>query len=127
MKTLIRPFIVLTALVAGGCAPDYSHVDLEPLSTPPAPVSVRGSRVELPAGMAVVVAAELQSDNSQQYDESSSLDLLSADRYIFTTYQREEYDQFVLVGVNPGETCMDVMVDGRREGCVPVTVTQPAL
>ena len=46
---------------------------------------------------------------------------------IFTTYPRAERDEFVLVGVNPGETCMDVVIEGDAEGCVPVTITQPAL
>ena len=123
----MRRFLVVSSIVAGGCAPDFGRVELEPLSTPPVPVSVRGSRVELPAGVAVVVQAELQSDNARPYDENFTLDLLSQDRVVFTTYTREETNQFVLVGINPGETCMDVVIEGHVEGCVPVTVTQPAL
>ena len=120
-----KSFIVFALLL--GCSPDFSHVDLEPLSTPPVPVSVRGSRIEMPAGVAVVVRATLQSDNARPYDESFTLDLLSADRVVFTTYVRPEADEFVLVGVNPGETCMDVVINGDVEGCVPVTITQPSL
>jgi hypothetical protein len=126
MSTL-KSISVLAMFVTAGCAPDFSHVELEPLSTPPVPVSVRGSRVEMPAGVAVVVEAQLQSDNSRPYDDSFQLDLLSQDRVVFTTYPREEERQFVLVGINPGETCMDVVIDGDAEGCVPVMITQPAL
>lgn len=122
----MRKSIVLSMMLCG-CAPDFSHVDLEPLSTPPVPVSVRGSRIEMPAGVAVVVRAELHSETSRPYDDHYSLDLLSQDRVIFTTYPRAERDEFVLVGVNPGETCMDVVIEGDVEGCVPVTITQPAL
>lgn len=120
-----RLLFALFALTA--CRPDFGYVELEPLSTPPVPVSVRGSEVELPAGVAVVVKAELQSDNARPYDDSYMLDLLSQDRVIFTTYPRDTDYEFVLVGVNPGETCMDVVIDGHTEGCVPVVVTQPAL
>ena len=125
MRTTKRS-IVLLALLAG-CAPDFGHVELEPLSTPPVPVSVRGSRVELPAGVAVAVKAELFSESARPYDDTNSLDLLSQDRVIFTTYPRAEPYEFVLVGVNPGETCMDVVIDGDAEGCVDVVVGQPSL
>ena len=125
--SMSKTISVALLLAAAGCSPDFSHVELEPLSTPPVPVSVRGSRVEMPAGVAVVVKAELQSDNTRPYDSSHSLDLLSVDRVVFTTYPRAEERQFVLVGINPGETCMDVVIDGDVEGCVPVTITQPSL
>ena len=125
MRTTKRS-IVLLAMLAG-CAPDFSHVELEALSTPPVPVSVRGSRVELPAGVAVAVKAELFSESARPYDDTYSLDLLSQDRVIFTTYPRAEPYEFVLVGVNPGETCMDVVIDGDAEGCVDVVVGQPSL
>lgn len=121
-----RTLFIAGALLVG-CAPDFSHVELEPLSTPPVPVSVRGAEIELPAGVAVVVRAELFSDSARPYDENHSLDLLSADRVVFTTYQREDDREFVLVGVNPGETCMEVVINGHVEDCVPVIVTQPSL
>jgi hypothetical protein len=81
----------------------------------------------MPAGVAVVVEAELLSDGTRPYDDSFALDLLSQDRVVFTTYQREDPREFVLVGINPGETCMDVVINGDAEDCVPVTITQPAL
>jgi hypothetical protein len=124
MKTLLRT-ITLAALSLGAiaCNPDYQTVRLTAESNPPAAVNIRGNRVELPAGIAVVVEAELVSRTNEDYPGRGELELYASDPNIFEVYPRPNHEEFVVVGINPGEACMEVVVDGRQEDCIDVTVT----
>lgn len=121
--------LILTVLALGGlaCQPSYDTISLSSESNPPAPATVRGNRVELPAGTAVVVNAQLRSETRESYPGSGELELFSSDKNVFEVYPRPDDEEFVIVGIAPGEACMDVVVDGRLEDCVEVTVSVPAL
>lgn len=124
MKTTLRT-LALSALgmITVGCTPDYHTVRIEAESNPPAPVNIRGNRVELPTGIAVVIEADLVSRTREDYPGRGELELYSADRNVFEVYPRPNHEEFVIVGINPGSACMDVVVDGRQEDCIDVTVT----
>lgn len=123
MKTTVRTLILGgLALVAAACQPSYDTVRLTVESTPPAPVVVRGNRVEIPAGTAVVVHADLRSETREDFPGNGELELFSADTAVFDVYPRPDPEEFVIVGIAPGEACMDVVVDGRLEDCIEVTV-----
>lgn len=124
MKTALRTLaIAALGLSAIACNPDYHTVRLSTESNPPAAVNIRGNRVELPAGIAVVIEAELVSRTNEDYPGRGELELYSADRNVFEVYPRPSHEEFVIVGISPGTTCMDVVVDGRQEDCIDVTVT----
>ncbi len=115
------------AMIGVACQPSYDTISLTTKSNPPAPATVRGNRVELPTGTAVVVEATLQSNTSEGYPGNGELELFSSNKAVFEVYPRPDDEEFVIVGIAPGEACMDVVVDGRLEDCVEVTVTVPAL
>ena len=75
--------------------------------------------------MAVVVEATPISDNANEYDSSYKLDFFSQDRDVFRVFRREDRREFVFVGVAPGNTCVEVEIDGRAEDCIDVTVEAP--
>ena len=123
MKTFLRSSSLL-AMVLGvmACSPDYQTVRLTAVSNPPAAVNIRGNRMNIPAGIAVVVRADLVSSTNEDYPGSGELELYSSDQSIFDVYPRPDDEEFVIIGIAPGVACMDVVVDGRLEDCVEVTV-----
>jgi len=128
MKSTAQHFVLAALALSGlACQPSYDTITLTTQSTPPAPVTVRGNRVELPAGTAVVVQADLKSQTREGYPGNGELELFSSDKTVFEVYPRPNDEEFVIVGIAPGVACMDVVVDGRLEDCVEVTVTIPAL
>ncbi len=128
MKSTAQNFALVALALAGlGCQPSYDTISLSTESNPPAPVTVRGNRVEIPAGTAVVVQAELKSQTREDYPGNGELELFSSDKAVFKVYPRSNDEEFVIVGIAPGEACIDVVVDGRLEDCVEVTVTLPPL
>lgn len=128
MKTVTQRFLMAALTFAGlGCQPSYDSISLTTESNPPAPVVVRGNRVEIPAGTAIVVSADLRSETREDFAGEGELELFSSDKAVFEVYPRSNDEQFVIIGIAPGEACMDVVVDGRLEDCAPVTVTAAAL
>lgn len=109
-------------LSLGACQPQYAGLSIEPVSTPPTTVTVRPHLIELPVGVAVVIAVRPRSSSSEFYSSSTRVDLVSLDRSVFNTQRREDPREFVLVGVAPGETCVEVRIDGAPEECIDVVV-----
>ncbi|MEM6989950.1 MAG: hypothetical protein AAF721_05620 [Myxococcota bacterium] len=123
---LLRGALAALAFSAlAGCAPSYGSIDFDAVSTPPVSVTVRSFLIDMPAGIAVVVRVKPISDNANDYDASYNVDLFSQDRDVLTVHRRNSRREFVLVGVNPGETCLEVEIDGRPEECIDVEITEP--
>ncbi len=127
MKNATRALGLAFALAAAACSPEYQTVRLTAESNPPASVDIRGDRVEIPAGIAVVVRADLVSRTNEDYPGRGELELYSADTSVFEVYPRPDDEEFVIVGIAPGQACMDVVLDGSLRDCVDVTVTAGAL
>ena len=110
-------------LAASACQPRYDGIELTLSSTPPVPVRVSGEEIEIPLGIAVAVDVAPQSSTRFNYYEDDPLELRSQDRDILRVELTENPRIFVLVGVNPGETCVEIEVVGEDHGCIPATVT----
>ncbi|HEY0137066.1 MAG TPA: hypothetical protein VGB85_23445 [Nannocystis sp.] len=121
MKRLYSLFMLpLLALTA--CGPRYDGVVLELYSAPPVPVRVNGEEIEVAAGVAAAVDVRPLSSNQFDYYESDQLVLTSQDRDILRVEPTEAPRRFVIIGVAPGETCVDIEVDYEDHGCIPATV-----
>lgn len=124
-----RPHIIFFGLAliatAPACQPSFGYLEVTVRSSPPLPVSVRDHRFELPVGVAVLIAVEPMSDNINDYVETDRLDLSPSDAAILDIEPGPESRTFVLIGVNPGETCVDVYINGRAEQCIPAVVNAP--
>lgn len=123
----VRTITLCGLLAAVGCSPDYQTVRLSARSNPPVAVDIRGDRIELPAGIAVVLHAELLSKNDQDFPGNGELELYTTDASVFEVYPRPSDEEFLVVGIAPGHACMDVVVDGRLEDCIDVSVSTPPL
>ena len=96
------------------------------LSSPPAAVRIDQNLIEMPAGISVLVRATPRSDSSTEYKSKHRLTLESADLDIFDVRRSEdEDDEWVLIGVSPGSTCVRVDVDGDEQECLPVEISEP--
>lgn len=113
---------VLSALTLAACAPEYDHVEIELYSSPPEPVRISGASIEIPAGIAVAVEVEPISRGRIEYVNDDEVELDSEDRSILKADPTEHPRRFVLIAVEPGETCVIVEVLGNREDCIPATV-----
>ncbi|TPV92900.1 MAG: hypothetical protein B7733_23360 [Myxococcales bacterium FL481] len=114
-------------VVGSGCGPCYESLEVTAVTTPASAV-VLSPGFELAAGTSVTVEVEPVSRSDRPaYNDHTWVGLVSQDPEIF----RVEADaadprRFALVGVAPGETCVDVQINGFVEDCIPATVTPSA-
>ncbi len=124
MRRFARAFAAFSLLGAAlGCQPDFGVLEFDPISTPPTSIQLRSFLIEIPAGVAVVVEAKPISRNDVVYGSDTRVDLISQDRDVLVVQRRSDRRQFALVGVAPGETCVEVFIDGRSEDCIDAVVT----
>ena len=114
--------LCLLPLLLAACGPRYDGIELELYSAPPVPVRVHATEIELSVGIAAAIDVRPLSSNQFDYYESDQLDLRSQDRDILRVEPTESPRRFVLIGVAPGETCVDIEVDYDERGCIPATV-----
>lgn len=124
----VRPWAGLAGLAAvlsmSGCS-SYDSLDIDLLSSPPATVDIDPTRIEIPAGVSVLVYAFPVSANNTDYNERKvKLRLRSDDPFVFDVRETGEADEFILIGVMPGQTCMEVSVMGEVEECIPVRIRE---
>jgi hypothetical protein len=113
-------FVLL--LASSACQPSYAGLSIEPVSIPPTSVTVRSHLFELPVGVAVVISVRPRSSSQEPYASSAWIELVSLDRSVFEVKRRDDPREFVLVGVAPGETCVEVRIDGVPEECIDAVV-----
>lgn len=103
--------------------PEYEELSFTELSTPPIGyyTYVGPERIELPSGILQAVEAEVEY-GGDRYLIGSFIDLDSRNENIFLVIPMKEKNQFLLIGRTPGQTCMNVTVNGEREECILVTV-----
>lgn len=118
-----RISIIVAALALVACVRDekYDGLSFRVQSSPPVPVSVEGDRIELVAGIAVKVEVQPRS-SGRSYSSSDRVSLRADDSAIFEVYGAEDLNEFVLVGLREGESCLEVRVNRRMEECIEVRV-----
>jgi hypothetical protein len=122
--------LFLFGLLTSACAEDglvYSGTEFEVQSAPPAqaPASFEPDRIELVAGVAVKVLAIPHSSGEVQYQKRDLLTLRPENAGVLEVYHTEKDHEFVLVGVEPGQTCLEVTINRDRLECIDVRVLPP--
>lgn len=133
MKTMSIRSAVAVAMMAlagsalVGCVPDFDHVELELVTLPPVPVSVGQRNVDMPVGIAVGVIATPFDTTGEKMDDDVVLDLVSDNETVIGVESSVDDRSFVLFGVGPGTTSIEVEIDHLKRAEIPVTVKlQPA-
>ncbi len=116
-----RAGLALLGLVVA-CSPSYDGVDIETATSPPSAVFVNSREVEIPAGVSVLVEARVRSSNRHEFDASYDVELRSDDRNILRVEPGGARAEFILIGVRPGNTCVEVVVDDDIEDCIDTVV-----
>jgi hypothetical protein len=122
MRAWSKVLGLCVALASTGCQPSYNGIAIEPVSTPPTSVTVRPHLFELPVGVAVAISVRPRSSSHEPYASNARVELVSLDRNVFDVKRRDDRREFVLVGVAPGETCVEVRIDGVPEECIDAIV-----
>jgi len=107
---------------AVACQPAYGSIEVELGSSPPVPVSIHSRDFQVPVGISALINVTPVSDNRNDYVETDSVELTSQDRSVLNVEPGPEEWSFVLVGVGVGNTCVDVVINGAVEDCIPATV-----
>ncbi|MFT3923335.1 MAG: hypothetical protein QM778_12445 [Myxococcales bacterium] len=127
MNRRLAPLFLALALLSA-CAEDravYSGMQFDVQSAPASPASFEPDRIELVAGEAVKVLARPRSSGEIDYDDTDILVLRSGDPNVLEVYYTEDEREFVLVGSEAGQTCLEVLINRHREECIPVRVLAP--
>ena len=123
-----RRWLALGGLVAGattltGCSYDY-WVQFQYLTAAPPDVVIEYERIQIPEGIAAAVLATPMRDDDE-LDEDIPVDLVSRRANIIGADQGLESRQFVLYGVQPGTTWIDVYFEDNFICEIPATVISP--
>ena len=113
---------LLLSLGGTACLPDYGAIEVEVGSSPPVPVSIHSRDFQVPVGISVLINVTPISDNNNEYVETDTVELTSEDRSILDVEPGPEERSFVLVGVDVGSTCVEVVINGSVEDCIPAEV-----
>ena len=121
MRMISTGFLV--AMVA--CEPKYQSLDIRQLSTPPQPFAtqIRNNQILIPEGIATLISAVPISRNSEEYPAHVQVELWSEHPKVLFVQPAAKKFEFVLIGIEQGQTCMLVEIDGSIKECIPVLVT----
>ena len=117
---MIRLAVLLPVAAIGiGCS-NYDHVEFEIESAPPDRVTIDPTMIDVPAGIAPVVRVTAYDQRGKTMD--GRLVLRSDNGDVLEVYAADGSRSFVLVGVAPGDTCVEVSLDDEVKECIPATV-----
>jgi hypothetical protein len=112
-------FVVFTGI---GCEPEYDESRLSQQSNPPGEVYLTGETLDVPAGIAVLVRVDPRSSSKEPYSSDTDVELRAKDTGILNVKRGLEVRQFVLIGISPGNTCLEVVINGTVEECIDTMV-----
>ena len=121
MKRLVSVCALVALGACGEDGPRYAGVEFDVISAPPVPVSITNNAIDLTAGISVKVEVTPLS-SEDRYENRHQLDLRPRNLDVLAVYFTEEPRKFVLVGVRPGDTCVDVLINRDEQECIPVRV-----
>ncbi len=119
----MKRLLLLAALLVAGCSPDYGGLAIEAEGTLLSGTTVSSRRLNIVLGHALRVHARPRSLTSQVYENSSRVELRSAEDSIVRVFRDPEQWRWVFVGRAAGTTCIEVLIDGDVEECIEVVVS----
>jgi len=122
--------ISMLCLLAAACAEDrliYAGSDFELQSAPPSTASFESDRIQIVAGEAVKVRVLPRSSGELDYTTNDLLAMRPQDANLLEVYSTEREREFVFVANEPGQTCVEVIINRHREECIDVRVMPPVV
>jgi len=118
----MRWMALLVALGAIGCGSDY-NVEFRSLTVPPKTVSLDDDQVQIPASIAVAVEVTPYEDG-EEMGEDVFVELVSQNHGVIGVDVALEEREFVLYGVEPGSTDIDLYFDDDFVGSINAVITE---
>jgi hypothetical protein len=112
------------AVVLSGCDPVYDRVDFNVISDPPVNVIAKSASIELTSGIVVMVKARLIDDDGDEFASGDSVQFVSQNISVFKVKNGVEKREFALIAVSPGQTTLEVQVDGKVKDSLDVVITE---
>ncbi len=121
MHTL-RKLVALACLATASCTGTYDHVEIFVIGGDRrTEVSTDGIRIG--EGGVVVIEARAEADpDGNEYNGLEEFELRMSDSRIAKVRKGVLADSWVISGAEPGDTIMQIRVDGRLEQIIPVRV-----
>ncbi|MDJ0764539.1 MAG: hypothetical protein QNJ97_16295 [Myxococcota bacterium] len=115
--------VLLSALMLTlACNPEYKHLAFTELSHPPSAISLVSDRIEIGAGIGIMVEATPKSGNSEPYGKRDKVELQSENSDVFRVVAGQKRREFALIGISPGETRLRVIIEGSHVDDIRVIV-----
>ena len=112
----------------GACkSTEYQKVGFSSVSKPPPGISMTLSSEAI--GLHVGIATDFKAkpiSNEKEYDEKTDFELSSRDDSLFRVERTLEKRRFVIWGISPGTSCLEVLVDNQEKECINVEVRETA-
>jgi len=115
--------VLIISVFVTGCKPEYESLSIEPKTNAPKAMTLNEERIVITEGIAVLVEVEPVSGSRRDFGYDTKIELESKDDEVFEALPTDDDDEFVLIGVTPGETCMDVWVADEHRECISVQVS----
>ncbi len=112
------------AVILSGCDPVYDHVVLTVISDPPVDGMVNSASIELTSGVVVMVKTRLLDDDGDEFSSGDSVQFVSQNSSVFKMKNGAEEREFALLAVSPGQTILEVQVDGKVKDRLDVVITE---
>ena len=121
MKRGLRTCLMGLALCSSGCAEwDYLRVDV---ISAPANADVSSTDITIDVGSAVVVYVDPESSVRTDYsDNGDVVDLRSTNSSVLEVREVDGRDRWAFIGRWPGDACVEVIVKGEYQECIPAQV-----
>jgi hypothetical protein len=118
---------VSLVVLAGACNPGYDGLRLDPVEPLPDGTEVSSEEIVIVAGFPVVIRAEIESYKRKQYERGEDELALGVEDDSVLLVDRTDVDwEFVLVGMVPGATCVQVFVGDELMECISARVLAQA-
>jgi hypothetical protein len=111
---------VVAALGAAGCAPSFDHLQMDARTSPPLPVTLAPTDIEVPVGIAVAFTATPMSGQDKL---DKTVTLTSTDPTVLGVSDDASGQGFILFGVAPGKAGMNVVLDGEQQEVIHAVVS----
>lgn len=116
--------LLIGIAVALGCTActDYGGLAWDADGPVPDGAALEPDRIVLPVGTTLRIVARPKSRTSVAYDDPEGLELVAVDPEIVSVLpDAVEPWRWVLIGRARGDSCLDIVVDGELEDCLPVS------
>jgi hypothetical protein len=117
---------IVTGILIVACQPQYEQLEVRVAGEPRDGTVVAAEQFRVPVGTATAIRVAPIASGRRDYEPFHLVELRSRNESVLGVLEGPELDVFVLLGVAPGETTVDVSIRGRHVDEIPGEVIEQA-